>query len=97
MKMSEENRAYSPLKQKLRIIHYENAYQKRVQNLERKEAEIAAEKRRVRKMKEDESELIKEKAEEIANPKILNVKRKCEDAKIKEPSCICVGEYNPYC
>ena len=65
------------------IIHYENAYQKRVQNLEKKEADIAAEKRRVRKMKEDESELIKEKAEEIANPKILNVKRKCEDAKTK--------------
>ena len=65
------------------IIHYENAYQKRVQNLEKKEADIAAEKRRVRKMKEDESELIKEKAEEIANSKILTVKRKCEDAKTK--------------
>ena len=65
------------------IIHYENAYQKRVQNLEKKEADIAAEKRRVRKMLEDESELIKEKAEEIANPKILTVKRKYEDAKTK--------------
>ena len=65
------------------IIHYENAYQKRVQNLEKKEADIAAEKRRVRKMREDESELIKEKAEEIANPRILTVKRKCEDAKTK--------------
>ena len=54
-----------------------------MQNLEKKEADIAAEKRRVRKMREDESELIKEKAEEIANPKILNVKRKCEDAKTK--------------
>ena len=65
------------------IIHYENAFQKRMQNLEKKEADIAAEKRRVRKMKEDESELINEKAEEIANPKILTVKRKCEDAKAK--------------
>ena len=63
------------------IIHYENAYQKRVLNLEKKEADIAAEKRRVKKMKEDESELIKEKAEEIANPKIMIAKRECENAK----------------